>query len=60
MKTKTDFSGLTLEKIRSAADLMRKNDIPACVVKTKKEALEMTRNDPGGREWKVGEEYYMA
>lgn len=57
-----DVSHLTLDKLRTAAAMMRKNAVPPCVVKTAKEARAMTKADLHltGHKWKVGEEYYHA
>lgn len=54
------MSDLTLQSLRELADLMRKHAMLPRVVKTKKEAQELTRNDPCGHKWQVGEEYYRA
>lgn len=50
---------LTLEKIVSVANLLRDNSVPPRVVKTAKEARNLTKNDPCGHKWKVGEKYYL-
>lgn len=50
---------VTLEMIRKTAALMAANNMPPRTVKTRKEARALTTNDPAGRVWKVGDEYYL-
>lgn len=45
---------------REAAKLLRENLVPPNVVKTKQDAQELTKRDPSGRVWRVGERYYLA
>lgn len=51
---------LTLEKFREVVAKMRENAIKPRTIKTKKEARQLTKQDPVGRKWKVGEEYYLV
>lgn len=50
---------LTLEKMRALREFAIKNEKKPFVVKTDKQAAEMTKNDPCGREWKKGDEFFV-
>ena len=50
---------ITLESLRKVASKMKENKIPASTVKTRKEALELTANDPIGKAWSIGDKYYL-
>ena len=51
---------LTQEQAERAVAVMREHNIPQSVIKTEKEAEELTASDPFGKKWKVGDEYYPA
>ena len=51
---------LTQEMTEKVAKVMRENNIPPRIIKTEKEAKELTAADPFGKTWKVGDEYYHA
>lgn len=56
------MSSVTLEQIKSAVEHLKNNSLPPRVVKNKKEAARMNREDRkiGLRNrWKPGDEYYM-
>lgn len=55
---------ISKEKLLVAIDMLRKNEVKPQVVKTHREARQMTKQDAlifGGkaRKWKVGDEYYL-
>ena len=50
---------ITLESLRKVASKMKENKIPESAVKTRKEALELTANDPADKAWSIGEKYYL-
>lgn len=52
--------GLTLDQLRAARALLQKHAIPPGTVMTQAEADELTRNDPRGHVWRVGERYYRV
>lgn len=51
---------LQLDDIRKVAEKMKENSIKPRVVKSKREARIMTKNDVLGHTWIVGEEYYLC
>ena len=51
---------LTQELAERAVAVMREHNIPPSVIKTDKEAEELTTAAPFGKKWKVGDEYYPA
>ncbi len=51
--------GFTREKLLRARDILRANEVPARVVKDQAEADQITRLDPVGHVWAVGDEYYL-
>ena len=51
---------ITVAMIRKMVAKLKENEIPPRTVKTRKEAREFTANDPGGREWHVGDKYYLV
>lgn len=53
-------TGITVEMIRKMAAKMKENEIPPRTVKTRKEARELTANDPVGHVWSVGDKYYLV
>ena len=50
---------MNLELIRKIAAGLEKNKVSPRTVKTQQEAREMTANDPCGRVWREGEEYFL-
>ncbi len=52
--------GITVEKLRRCAAIMRANEMPPRLVKDETEAAEFTANDPTGKVWAVGEPYYLV
>lgn len=48
----------TSEMLMEATTLMKQHAVPPCVIITTKEAQEFTENDPLGKTWQVGDEYY--
>lgn len=57
--TKVYMNTLTLEAIRKAKKLANDCAIHPHYVKTQKEAKILSKNDPCGYKWKVGEAYYI-
>jgi len=51
---------ITLAMLRKMVAKMKENEIPPRTVKTRKEAREFTANDPVGRDWHVGDKYYLV
>ena len=51
---------LTLKDIQEATKTLRDNAIPPHVIKTQEAADSLTRVDPTGRTWKIGDEYYIG
>lgn len=51
---------LTTDMIRRAAALAQSQHVTPRTVKTKREAAMLTRADPAGHKWQVGDQYYLA
>ena len=51
---------LTLNDLNKAVQLLRTYQVPPRKVKSPHEAKQFTANDPTGRTWHVGEEYYLV
>ena len=49
----------TREKLMRARDILRANEVPARAVKDQAEADQLTRLDPFGYVWRVGDGYYL-
>lgn len=50
---------ITLAMLRKVVSTMKANEIHPRTVKTTKEARKFTKNDPVGRDWHVGDRYYL-
>jgi len=51
---------LVVKELRKAIALLKKNKIEPLEVLTKEQALQMSKNDPTGSEWRVGDKYFLA
>lgn len=56
---KTKFMNPTLDDIKSLAAFAKANAIQPRVVKDKREARRMRKDDPSGYRWVAGEKYYI-
>ena len=52
-------NSITLDSLNRAVALMKELSVKPKIVESKKEARRMTKNDPTGHTWKVGEKYYL-
>jgi hypothetical protein len=50
---------LTIAALRQALEVMKQADSRILTVKTPEEAMRMTRDDPFGAVWAVGDEYIL-
>ena len=50
------YSSIDIERMKT---VMRENAVKGKIIKTQKEAHRMTKNDPFGHVWNVGDEYYL-
>lgn len=50
---------LTLAQLRNAVARLKQHALPAVTVVSEAEAQAMTRDDPAGHVWHVGEQYYL-
>lgn len=51
---------ISKEAIKAIVDSLREQQVPPRVIRSTKEAKMATESDPTGKQWKVGESYYLV
>lgn len=51
---------ITMAMLQKAVAKMKEHQIPPRTIKTRKEARELTANDPTNRVWHLGDKYYLV